>query len=323
MPRPIVVFGATSLVGSDFVAACARTGRSVTAVGRRDPRSIGLVTERFEPARLEDERELGALLRRRSGDAAWINFAARTDVDGCEVERATAAEPTARTGRPDSAWVLNAELPGWLSELSAETSVPFLQISTDFVFDGERGPYAEGDRPSPWGPSVSWYGFTKGVGEERVRAKNPGAAVVRISYPYRAEFPPKEDFARGLLRRARAGTLYPLYTDQQFTPTWVPDVTRFLSLWADDPRPGTFHVASPDLTTPMEFGKELIRLFGLDGRPLAGARMADGPRRPGTAPRPLRGGLSIRRAIEMGAPPCGFREGLRRMREELQDPASP
>ncbi|HEV2428630.1 MAG TPA: sugar nucleotide-binding protein [Thermoplasmata archaeon] len=311
MSNGIVVLGATSLVGSDFVALAGPI-HPITALGRVDPRPQGLPVRAFVPVDLSDAERTRSVLAERA-ERTWINFAARTDVDGCESERPETPGPPAVPVRPDSAWTMNAELPGWLGELAERRGATLLHISTDFVFDGERGPYAEAELPSPFGPRVGWYGFTKGVGEARLGGPGSPHTLVRVSYPYRASFPSKTDFARNLLERARAGTLYPLYTDQRITPTWIPDVSRALLALIDRPRPGVFHIASPEVTTPYEFALHLLRAAGIDPGRIESARLSDLAPSRGRAPRPRNGGLSIERARREGYELTGAREGARRI----------
>ncbi len=316
---PVVVLGASSLVGSDLAVRRAASG-DLLAVGRSDPARVGVRGARFLPVDLADPDAVRRFFRGRRGDAAWVNFAARTDVDGCEGERPSGGEgerPPAT--RRDTAWRMNAELPGELAELSAESGTPLVHLSTDFVFDGRDGPYDEGRAPSPFGPGLGWYGRTKGVGEERIRASGAPATIIRLSYPYRSGFPPKPDFARAILARARAGTLYPLYDDQRITPTWVPDVTAAIDRLLDAPDPGTVHIASPVATSPWEFGRELLLAFGMSVEGVRPGRFAEAPAGPGRAPRPRSGGLLVDRARRAGYALTDFRAGVRALRAATPD----
>ncbi len=317
MPGQLLVFGADSLVGSDFVARAAGS-YEVVAAGRRDPRAAGLPLREFSTLDLSDERATRSFLRTRTDDAAWVNFAARTDVDGCEAERGTAEGPSAPVAPPDSAWRMNAELPGWLAEEARDRAVLLVHLSTDFVFDGTSGPYAEDAAPSPLGPAVGWYGYTKGVGEHRVRASGSRHAILRVSYPFRSSFAGKTDFARNLISRAHDGTLYPLFEDQQITPTWIPDVAPAVTTLLSRKATGTFHVASPRSTTPLEFGRELLGAMGLATGPLRSARLAAEPVPAGRAPRPIRGGLSVGRIESLGFHPTGFHEAIARLVSDLR-----
>jgi dTDP-4-dehydrorhamnose reductase len=298
----ILVFGADSLVGSDFVAS---TRYTVTAAGRVDPRSVGIPIERF----LSLDATHGDQIERAvhdSGADAVINFTAATEVDMAERERPLGT-PTSAEGRT---FALNVLAPAVMAAAARKRGTHFVTLSTDFVFDGTNGPYAESSAPSEWSESVGWYGWTKGEGERRALEADPGAAIVRISYPYRSNFPRKTDFARNILSRRAAGSLPPLFTDQVVTPTWIPDVSRALEYIVRVHAKGRFHVASPELTSPWEFGTTLVH--ALEGRPpeLTKGSMEAYLARPGVTPRPRRGGLLTERLPAAGVGLTNWRDGI-------------
>lgn len=301
------------MVGSHFAATW--HGGVLEAAGRRDPRASGLVVTRFIPLDLGEEEGVRRLIR-ESDCTSVVNYVSRTDVDGCERERPTDPSSIGERVR-GSAWAVNAELPGWLAEECTARGIFLVHISTDFVFDGTSGPYSEETRPSPFGEHVGWYGYTKGMGEARViRALGPArSAIVRISYPYRAHFEGKLDLARNLLQRQREGKLYPLYTDQRLTPTWVPDVSETVGQILASRSGGTYHVASPSVTTPYEFARALLEEFGDDPETVSGSLLS-GSHVAGRAPRPLHGGLRVRNVLKLGIHPVDFRVGVRLLREE-------
>lgn len=306
----VLVLGATSLVGSHF--ANSWDGGTLEAAGRRDPGSVGLAIPHFMQLDLSDELRVRRLVR-ETKCTSIVNYASRTDVDGCEGERPANLSSIDRASKK-SAWTINAELPGWLAEEGARRGMFMVHISTDFVFDGTSGPYSEDDTPSPFTERIGWYGFTKGVGEARViRALSPhNCAIIRIAYPYGPRFEGKLDFARKLLQRRLEGKLYPLYTDQQLTPTWIPDVSETVARILATQSGGTYHVASPSMTTPFEFAKLLFRRFefdqdGIEGCLLSAAHIS------GQAPRPIKGGLRVRNVLNLGIQPVDFRTGIRLM----------
>lgn len=297
----LLVFGATSLIGSHFVETCSHPVRTA---GRSDPRNIGLGIRDYTPVDLRKPEQLRAAIRDSPAEVI-INFAGATDVDGVERERpATIDHPTG------SAYQLNVEVPRAMAETVAQTGKRLITLSTDFVFDGQRGPYAEGTEPDPFGTRVSWYGWTKGAGERAVREAAPASTVLRVSYPYRSRFAGKLDFARKIIDQRKKGTLPPLFTDQQITPTWIPDISRAIERLVEAPSPGIFHIASPESTTPWEFGTHLIEL--IEGSPpnLGRGSMVDFLARPGVTPRPLRGGLAVGRMVEEGIALTGWKNAV-------------
>ena len=314
----ILVLGATSLVGSHFVET--RHGEGITAVDIEDPRKMGMTVEEYIPLDLSREKALRDMIRKTQCDAV-VNFVARTDVDGCEKERPPDVSSPAKIGGARSAWHLNAELPGWLAQETARKGILLVHLSTDFVFDGTRGPYRENALPDPFGPLVSWYGYTKGVGESRVLSINSkGSAVIRLSYPYRSQFVGKLDLARNLVARHDQGKLYPLYSDQMITPTWIPDVTRAVESILATGSTGVYHVASPVVTTPYEFAMVLFTELGIDTEGVHSSRM-DGAVVPGVAPRPHSGGLEIRGIRSLGVDPASYIEGIKMFVSEVRSKA--
>ena len=285
-----LVLGATSMVGSHFVR---NSGLSCAAAGRTDPRTVGIPVERFEPVDLSDPLTLHRVVF-NAPEPTVINFAAVTDVDGIEAER-----PSELNAARGMAWTVNALAPAYVAHATDESKKFLVHISTDFVFDGERGPYDETVPRSPYSSRLSWYGWTKSEGERRTTAMDPSAAIVRIAYPYRTDFPSKLDFARRILQRYRSGTLPPMYTDQQISPTWIPDVTDALRWLIRERTAGILHVASPTLTTPFEFATELVRRVEGRAVELPRGNLETSPSDRRRAPRPLHGGLKPARATRL------------------------
>lgn len=306
----VLVLGVTSLVGSHF--ALTWNGGTLEAVGRRDPGSVGLAIPHFTQLDLSEEMRVRRLIR-QTRCTSIVNYASRTDVDGCERERPANLSSMGEKSK-ESAWKVNAELPGLLAEECAIRGIFMVQISTDFVFDGTSGPYSEDAPPSPFTERIGWYGFTKGIGEARVtRALGPHkCAIVRITYPYGPRFEGKLDFARKLLNAHHQGKLYPLYNDQQVTPTWIPDVSRTVSRIIATHSGGIYHVASPSMTTPYEFARLLFKKFGYDPDVLE-ACLFSAANLAGRAPRPLKGGLRVRNVLKLGIHPIDFQTGIRLM----------
>jgi dTDP-4-dehydrorhamnose reductase len=289
-------------VGSHFVEF---TRRPVTAAGRVDPRTLGILAAGFKVLDLLDLDRVRSVIHSSSAETI-INFAAATEVD--KVERERPADHPETGGGP--AFAVNVLAAAEMARTAHEGGRQFITLSTDFVFDGLSGPYRESARPSAWSPHVGWYGWTKGEGERRVLESDPKSAIVRISYPYRPRFAPKTDFARNIVSRRQGGTLPPLFTDQIITPTWIPDVSRALEYIIDRRESGCFHVASPERTSPWEFGESL--LGALEGRApdLPKGSMADYLTRAGVTPRPRSGGLMVERLLEGGVALTGWREGI-------------
>ncbi|MCI4319014.1 MAG: sugar nucleotide-binding protein [Thermoplasmata archaeon] len=317
----ILVFGADSMVGSHFVAA-SPADWDISTAGRTDPRHDGLRVASFDRLDLSDRGATMSFLDRSSSDV-WVNFAARTDVDGCERERQPEGTPDNRLDSPGSAWNVNGLFPGWAAARASSSGRFLVHVSTDYVFDGTRGPYSEEDEPSGLTPLVSWYGYTKGVGERNASGYGSTVCIVRIAHPYRARFPKKLDFARAIIKQQSSGTLPRYYQDQTITPSWIPDVTDALQLLIHRRHGGTVHVGSPEPTSPWEFASTLLRELGLDAASAAPGTFRDGAKDPGRAPRPERGGLALSAIDRLGVHPRSFREGIHELVDALRDEGHP
>jgi dTDP-4-dehydrorhamnose reductase len=286
----------------------------VRAAGRVDPRPLGIPAGGFDAVDLQDPIRIRSIIHSSSAGTV-INFAASTEVD--KVERERPGGYPEDVGGP--AFAVNALAAAEMARTAQEGGRQFITLSTDFVFDGLGGPYPESARPSAWSSHVGWYGWTKGEGERRVLEADPKAAIVRISYPYRQRFARKTDFARNIVARRKAGTLPPLFTDQVITPTWIPDVSRALKYIIDHRESGCFHVASPERTSPWEFGQSLIEQLEGGTPNLPKGSMAEYLARPGATPRPRSGGLTVGRLIDGGVALTSWRAGIDAFHEGGQD----
>ena len=140
---------------------------------------------------------------------ALINAAALTNVDYCENHRAEAMQ-------------LNAEAPRVQAEICAEKNARFVQVSTDYVFDGEKNaPYTEDDPADP----ISVYGESKREGELRALAVNQQALVVRVSWVFG---PDRASFVDAILKKARNEEQVAAVADKFSTPTYTRDIAEML-----------------------------------------------------------------------------------------------
>ncbi len=138
---------------------------------------------------------------------AVINAAAYNNVDGAESERG-------------EAFLINADLPGWLAEWSAARAVPFVHYSTEYVFpDGNGVAWSEDDAPAP----LNVYGESKLAGERAVQQASGDSVVIRTSWLYSTG---KKNFVRRVLEFAASGKPLSMVSDQVGSPTDAADLAR-------------------------------------------------------------------------------------------------
>jgi len=146
--------------------------------------------------------------------------------------------------------------------VAAQRAVPFrlVQISTDYVFDGERGGYREADPVHP----INEYGRSKLAGEQALH-ESEWALVVRIAAPYGKGYGArKPQFFRYVADSLKAGKPVKALTDQRVTATYLPDLARAIpSLLARGVR-GIVHVGSDEPLTRFEFAQRIAGTVGAD-----------------------------------------------------------
>jgi dTDP-4-dehydrorhamnose reductase len=187
-----------------------------------------------------------------------VHAAAVTDVDACEVDRA-------------SCWRSNV-----LATRRVASRLPTIYISTDYVFPGDRGLYREDDLPGP----VNFYGLTKLLGEEAVLAR--GGWVVRTSGVYGVAGG-KKSFPEAVAERLGRGEPVAAVVDQWYSPTYAGHLAEAVAeLLEMGDRPRVLHVAGPRLSR-LEFAvavAEALRLPRDLVKPVRMAEMRWAARRP-------------------------------------------
>jgi dTDP-4-dehydrorhamnose reductase len=203
--RKAVVTGATGQVGVELLRGAPPAWQAL-GFGRQelDVTDAGAVRTVFE-------RERPALV---------INAAAYTQVDAAETN-ASAADR------------INARGAGLVAEAAEQVGARVIHLSTDFVFDGERGtPYRPEDEPRPLGV----YGRTKLAGEREVLRRSGGRALVlRTAWVYASH---GRNFVRSMLTRMQAGDALRVVSDQVGTPTWARGLAQAIWTAADRPALG-------------------------------------------------------------------------------------
>jgi len=259
----LLVIGSTGQVARALAARGALAGHEVICVGRPQ-------------IDLEHPTGLADLFASVSPDAV-INAAAYTAVDKAEddVARADAINNTGAVALARSATALN---------------LPFIQVSTDYVFDGLKGaPYLETDTISP----VNVYGRTKALGEAGVLAAHPKALIVRTSWIYAAE---GTNFVRTMLRLAQTRDHLNVVSDQIGRPTEASALANALLNLSQSLRSGAegglLHVANDGEASWRDFAEAAIRGAGLKTH-VEGIPTSDYPT---TAPRPRDTRLDLTKA---------------------------
>ena len=179
-----------------------------------------------------------------------IHFAAFTDTKAAWEQKFDTNSPCFK---------VNVEGTKNVAQLCKKYNKHLIHISTDYVFNGQKNvPYNENDLPN----AMEWYGQTKAMAEKI--ALDAGATVVRISFPYRKEFPLKVDFIRGYINKLQSSEPLNLFTDQTITPTFIDDIAHGLDIIIQQKPAGIFHLVGSSSHSPYEIAQEVARIFNLD-----------------------------------------------------------
>jgi dTDP-4-dehydrorhamnose reductase len=224
-----------------------RTGQVATELQRRAPAWAEVTALGRDAADLADARACADAVS-GSGAAAIINAAAYTAVDAAEDDEALAQ-------------AVNGRAPGAMADAAARLGVPFLHISSDYVFDGSgTRPWQSEDPAAPLGA----YGRTKLAGEESVRAAGGAHAILRTSWVFASH---GTNFVRTMLRLSETRDTLRVVADQVGGPTPAAAIADALFVMAralaEDPaRSGTYHFSGAPDASWADFAREIFRQAG-------------------------------------------------------------
>jgi dTDP-4-dehydrorhamnose reductase len=167
------------------------------------------------------------------------------------------------------------------------------------VFSGTKedpGPYSEDHPIEENMDKLTWYGYTKAQGEKVLKeVLGSYASIVRILNPVRSKFDAKLDYIRKPLKLFDEGKLYPMFSDQQISITFIDELCEMLDILTQNDTRGTFHASSYDTTTPYKLISEVIKKTRGNSykvRPIIMSKYLDGSKFPKYR-YPQFGGLSV------------------------------
>lgn len=281
-----------------------KTGQVARALAKRSDISARFLDR--EHADLSRPETLGALIENADCDAV-VNAAAYTAVDKAESE-------------PDLARKINALAPGEMARACAARRLPFVHISTDYVFDGTKsGLYVENDPVNP----LSVYGRTKEEGEREVLNAGGCAAILRTSWVFS---PWGNNFVKTMLRLGAEREELRIVADQSGAPTSALDIAEGIlgvarKLAAGQGRGGIYHMTAGGATTWHGFALAIFEHAARRGLKTP-ARVLPIPSSdyPTPAKRPMNSRLDCGRiARDFGVALPGWQDGLARAMEQLLD----
>ena len=284
-----LVFGTTGQVAIELGRNAPLVGMTIEALGR-------------DRADLTDPAACAAAVKATDADFV-INAAAYTAVDAAEADRQTAQ-------------LVNADAPGAMARAAAARGLPFLHVSTDYVFDGSGSrPWEETDPVAPLGA----YGATKLDGERQVTAAGGPHVILRTAWVFSAH---GKNFVKTMLRLGAERDTLSVVDDQRGGPTAAHEIARSLiaigmAFHEGRGTSGIFHFAGRPDCTWADFAEAIFAASSMPRKPAV--RRITTADYPTPARRPANSVLNctkIRDIYSIGQP--DWRTGLKTVVRELE-----
>ncbi|MBC7759962.1 MAG: SDR family oxidoreductase [Phormidesmis sp. FL-bin-119] len=298
--KRILVTGSNGLLGqklTDISILDKDVELIATSVGaNRHLLKSGYIYEEFD---IRDAERLVELVEKYLPDAI-INTAAMTNVDTCEAEK-------------DMCKALNVDAVETLAAVCQKYNIHLVHISTDFIFDGEDGPYSEDAEPNP----LSFYGLTKLQAEDLLKSSSSRWTVLRTIIVYGIVSDMSRSnivlWAKGALEK---GVPINVVNNQWRMPTLAEDLAIGCILAVKKEAEGVFNISGKDLMSIIEIVERVADFYGLDKSliiPISAESLNQ------TARRPKKTGFILDKAIrELGYQPRSFEEGMEVLDQQLK-----
>lgn len=290
----VLITGANGFLGYYLTAQLLQQGIEVIATGKGNNRLPYTGDPHFKYAGMDftDPYAVHDVFSLHQPDAV-VHAGAMSKPDDCELQQW-------------QAYVTNTEATLTLLANAAEHKAFFVFISTDFVFDGERGMYNEKDVPSP----VNFYGKTKLEAEEAVKEYEEDWAIVRTVLVYGKPITGRANILSIVKNKLEKGEMYKVVNDQVRTPTYVEDLAAGIVSVLKKKATGIFHLSGEDVLTPYQMAVQTAEYLQLPSGLLQKVTEADFSQ---PAKRPLKTGFVIEKAKRLlNYQPHSFAEGLRK-----------
>ena len=289
----ILITGSNGLLGQKLVKLLLDKGEdTLIATARGGNRLPYPETDYvFDQMDITDKQQVLEVVTKHKPEVI-IHTAAMTNVDQCETER-------------EACWDQNVNAVNYLIEASAKNNCFLLHLSTDFIFDGEDGPYDEKAKANP----VSYYGESKLAAEKLLENSTINYAIARTVLVYGiAHDMSRSNIILWVKKSLEEGKEIKVVDDQLRSPTLAEDLAMGCYLIAKQKAPGVFNICGKDLLNPYEMALKTADFFNLDTSTM---QRADASSFTQTAKRPPRTGLLIGKArTVLGYEPHSFDEGI-------------
>ncbi len=292
----VLITGVNGFLGQHLASLLLNKGYYVTGIGKGENRLpfSNHASFVYYSADITDDLLMQGLLQKEK-PSVIVHAAAMTQVDECQLNQ-------------EKCESVNVTATAQLLVTAEAFCKHFIYVSTDFVFDGEKGDYSEEDNLNP----LNWYGFTKVQAESVVETSTVPFAIVRTCLVYGNALSGTRSNVIGWVKENLENKSHiRVVSDQWRTPTYIEDLAKGILLIIQTTSTGIYHISGKDKLTPYTMAMATAAYFNLDNSYIEKVD-ASTFQQPGK--RPLKTGLNISKAMdELGFDPINFNEGLKKM----------
>jgi dTDP-4-dehydrorhamnose reductase len=292
----ILITGCNGLLGQKLVSL-APDHAEILGLDLKD-QAVALAAERYHKVDLGDRRAVSACVDEFVPE--WIlNAAAFTNVNAAESER-------------ELCWRANVIAVENLILACRKHNCRLAHVSTDYIFDGQHGPYHEEDTPNP----IGYYGKSKLASENALRASGIPFAVARTMVLYGHAPQVKPDFVSWLINTLRQRVPVRIVTDQFGNTTLADELAQGLWRIVERAADGFYHIAGTEIVDRYTFSLKIAEVFALDASLITPITTSDLHQE---APRPMKSGLVVDKALlELGLSLSDVSGGLRKLKQQME-----
>ena len=290
--------GTNGFLGQKLIFLLSNKEESEVIATGRGPSRITFNNVKYLDINLTRRHEVfSAILKERPTHI--IHAAAMTQVDICETEK-------------EECWKNNVLASENLIEVAEELDSYFQYISTDFIFDGNGGPYNEGDKPNP----INFYGKSKHMVEQLLAISGLDYSIVRTVLVYGVG----QDLSRSNIvlwvkNKLEKNEPIRVVNDQWRNPTLVEDLASGCAMILRRNAQGIYHVSGQEYLTPYDIALTTADIFELDKSLISPTNASEFKE---VATRPLKTGFDISKIQnEFGFRPVSLENGLAIVKEQL------
>jgi len=296
--KKILITGSNGLLGQNLVNELLKKDTYIVyGVSRGENRNKKRGKFTYFDIDLTNKSELQNLINNLQPQFI-IHSAAMTNVDTCELNKEACDR-------------INVDTVKYLIESCELNDIHLIHLSTDFIFDGEKGYYKESDQPNP----INYYGLSKLRSESIIKDSNIKYAILRTILVFGITNELKNNIVLWVKNSVENKQQINVVTDQLRMPTFVDDLVYACLYVVDNGVEGVFNVSSNTLLSIYDMAIEIANAFHLDKsyiNPIPASLLKQ------PAKRPFKTGFDLNKSFsQLSLPSHSFSENLQVFKNQL------